>query len=225
MRGVALLVCTGSLIAAERAERPYYARSQGMGIELGVETLLSGDFRFGSQRYDWDDSIRYVLAARSRIDLDGQLEPFGGIDFYWDDRSADAPAGQFDYNALGFSLVSALGIHLIPEPETKRFQIMLVPSLHGGIGWHSASVRNVSTGTIDVADEIDAYRLELGAGVGLRLSWSQRLVAELGVGARLWSAGTVVVYGTSSGGPTLLSESISFSGDETFARLVIGYWW
>jgi len=35
---------------------------------------------------------------------------------------------------LGFHLVSALAIHLLPQADRRRFTLAVVPALHGGVG-------------------------------------------------------------------------------------------
>lgn len=218
--GVLSLVGVTTLVALED---PFRARPAGMGVDVGIESLVGGDFRFGGQRYDWEEGLRYVLAVRSRVDLDGRLEPYGGIDLWWDDRSGAIATGRLDSHALGFHLVSALGIHLLPQPDRRRFTLAVSPNLHGGFALQNLSIRTVSDGTRDISDEVDHARLELGVGVGLRAAWAQRWVAEAGVGARLWSGGTVTVGG--SDGVTTEDVGVSVSGKETFWRLAVGFWW
>jgi hypothetical protein len=225
MRFAALLAVVSTLHLAA-LDDPFRARARGMGVELGAENLLGGDFRFGDQRYGWDNGLRYVLAVRSRVDFDGPLEPYGGIDLYWEERDGGINnGGSLHYQALGFQLVSALAIHLLPNAEQRQFTLAATPSLSGGFGWHGTSVRHVSSGTLDVSDEIENARLELGVGVGLRAAFRQRWVAEIGLGARVWTAGTVVVNGDDGVNPEPQAQTIAFSGDETFARFTIGFWW
>lgn len=218
------LIAAG-LPALSALEDPFRARALGMGVEFGVESLIGGDFRFGSRRYDWDEGLRYVVAVRSRVDLEDRLEPYGGLDLWWDDRSAVVDGGTLESNALGFHLVSALGIHLLPQPDRRRFTMAVTPHLHGGFALQNISIRTVSDGTLDISDETDHARLELGVGISLRVAWAQRWAIEAGVGARLWSGGTVTVGGTDGVDPATQSAEVAMSGDETFWRLAIGFWW
>ena len=96
MRRFVVLVLVVAVLGShlDGLEDPFFARSQGMGVELAIESLRSGDFRLGDRRYDWRDGTRSVLAVRSRVDLDGRLEPLGGIDFWWDDREAAITGGD-----------------------------------------------------------------------------------------------------------------------------------
>jgi len=227
MRRFVVLVLVVAVLGShlDGLEDPFFARSQGMGVELAIESLRSGDFRLGDRRYDWRDGSRSVLAVRSRVDLDGRLEPLGGIDFWWDDREAAITGGNLTSNALGFHLVSALAIHLLPQADRRRFTLAVVPALHGGIGLQMLSLRTVPSGTLDLTDEVDLVRLELGVGIGLRAAFSQRWVAECGVGARLWSGGSATINGQDLNDPTVTDSAISMSGKETFLRFSLGWWW
>jgi hypothetical protein len=217
-----------ALIAVESAElsavEHYTIGRQDVAIGLIYEPLASGDFRLGSERFDWDHGDRTALTLRTRINGLQQVETVGGIDLYGDWREGDTPHGTLKDRSLGFDLQCALAVHLADDPRQAAVDLSLAPFIRAGIARHELSIDDVQTNQVRIVDEVPGIRYAAAVGADARLVLGRRFEASLGAGLQLWTSGTLTVNGYSGSGSTPTSQSATYSGQETFIRMAVMIW-
>ncbi len=210
------------LIAPALMAESFDFHTDGMAVGATYETLASGDFRLGDQRFDWDHADRAALAFRTRVGPLQQVETVGGIDIYGDWRSGDTPAGTLEDRTFGFDLQCALALHLAKEPSQAAIDISAAPFLRAGIAWHQLSIKNVETDDVRVVDDADSARFAAAFGADLRLVVGRKFEAFAGGGMQFWTAGSMTVNGYSGSMPS--NVSVTYSGQEVFLHLGVLLW-
>ncbi len=195
---------------------------QDVAVGVIYEPLASGDFRIGSERFNWDHGDRTALALRTRVDGLRQVETVGGIDFYGDWREGDTPHGTLKDRTLGFDLQCALAVHLADDPRQAAVDLSLAPFIRAGIARHELSIDDVQTDQVRIVDEVPGIRYAAAVGADARLVLGRRFEASLGAGLQLWTSGTLTVNGYNGSTPT--SQSVTYSGQETFIRMAVMIW-
>ena len=215
------LTCISATTLA--AADDYAIEMKNVSVGATYETLASGDFRLGDQRFDWDEGNRGALAFRTRVGDLQQVETVGGIDIYGDWRTGDTPVGRIEDRAFGFDLQCALALHLTKDPSQANLDLSVAPVLRAGIAWHELSVEDVETNNVRVVDEVAGARFAFAFGADLRLVLGRRFEAFAGGGMQFWSAGTLTVNSYNNG-QNANDISVAYSGQEVFLHLGALLW-
>jgi hypothetical protein len=196
-------------------------------ISITVDAL-----EYTSQRFDmgvinshWSSGNRYELVILSQPTM-SRVEPSGGGYAFWEEREWRGQSrSSADYSCWGFGLQGGATLQLLP-PE-RKLMLALVPQLRGGLGFQDLRVTNVpitaagSTQTYDLSS--NAGRVEVAAGLDLRMTVANRVEFVFGCGADYWSSASVyVTAGTAGAAAGVVGSSYAFHGSDCFLRFGIG---
>ena len=219
-------VLAGSLTSAAAVEG--IAGLEGLSISLDVIGYASQEFDVGYREEDWSSGNRYELNVFAQLES-GRVSPGGGFYvFYeereWDGRSFTGVGGTTQEHAeldcWGFGLQGGATINLV-EPG-KALNLALVPYLRGGLGFQDFTAKDVVIDGFRYDLSADSGRIELAAGVDLRLVVAKRLEVVFGGGVDYWSGADVALYAGTGGGGIAVGSNGTFTGTDAWVRLGFG---
>lgn len=199
-------------------------------VRMTVDALNYASHRFdmGVVTDDWSASHRFELNVLAEPPGFRRAEPTGGGYFFYEERDWQGVArASADYWCWGFGMQGGALIRLTPPDRGAQFA--LVPHVRAGIGWQDLSVRGLpitgggTTTTYDLS--AGAGRVEVAAGIDLRVTIGRRLEIVFGGGADYWSGASVYVgagTGGLSAGVGVSGNRYNFTGSNTFARFGVG---
>jgi hypothetical protein len=188
-------ICLAAAVPAAAAD------PAGLAITADALNYTSEHFDMGLVSGRWNTSHRYE--ADFLADFSPQRAgPSGGGYVFFEDRDWRGPANaSADYSCWGFGLQGGASVQLL-KPES-RTRLALVPTLRGGIGFQDLTVHNVpitsGAGLQTVDMTAGSGRVEVAAGLDLRLAIARKLEVVFGFGADYWSAADVYVSAGTGG--------------------------
>lgn len=199
----------------------------GLSVTLDVIGYASQEFDIGYRDADWTSGQRYELNVFSRMES-GRVQPGGGFYLFYEEREWDGEnfngiggltQEHAELDCWGFGLQGGATINLI-EPG-KPLGFALVPYARGGLGFQDFTATDViiDGNRYDVSS--DSGRLELAAGVDLRLT-IRRFEVVLGGGVDYWSAADVAFYAGTGGGGIAVGSNGTFTGTDAWLRFGLG---
>ncbi len=200
---------------------------RGIDVTFDVLSYTSQHFEMGPISEKWSSGERYEINAMSQLEGD-RVQPSGGMYFFYEDRdwrgsndNLGISTGSASYSCWGFGAQGGATIHLIP-PE-KDLGLALVPHLRGGLGFQDLTAHNVRVfgGTYDVSG--GSSRIEVAAGLDLRLTIARHIEVVFGGGADYWSSAAVSFYvGSGGAGGAVSTGYYDFDGYDAYVRLGAG---
>lgn len=196
----------------------------GVSLTFDVISYASQEFSVGYFDDDWSSGMRYELNAVTQMDGD-RVKPSGGMYFFYEehDWEGDVFLGtqeRANFECWGFGLQGGATIHLI-APE-KKLWLALVPYARGGLGFVDFSAQNVIINNVRYDLQSDSGRIEVAAGLDLRLTIARRIEVVFGGGVDYWSAADVAVYAGSGGGGVAVGSNGTFTGTDAWVRFGAG---
>ncbi len=196
----------------------------GLSVTLDAIGYASQEFDVGYRSEDWSSGIRYELNVITRMES-GRVQPSGGFYLFYEDRDWKGQMFQgtqerAQYECWGFGLQGGATLHLI-EPG-KALGLALVPYARGGLGFQDLEAQDVVIDGDRYDLSADSGRLELAAGVDLRLTVARRLEVVFGGGVDYWSGADVAVYAGTGGGGVAVGSNNTFTGTDAWVRFGLG---
>lgn len=196
----------------------------GVSLTFDVISYASQEFSVGYFDDDWSSGMRYELNAVTQMDGD-RVKPSGGFYLFYEehDWEGDVFLGtqeRANFECWGFGLQGGATIHLI-APE-KKLWLALVPYARGGLGFVDFSAQNVIINNVRYDLQSDSGRIEVAAGLDLRLTIARRIEVVFGGGVDYWSAADVAVYAGSGGGGVAVGSNGTFTGTDAWVRFGAG---
>jgi hypothetical protein len=201
---------------------------KNISLTLDVISYASQEFSVGYFSDKWSSGNRYELNAFSQMD-GARVRPGGGLYVFYEQRDwkgesftgvGGTTQERADMETWGFGLQSGATIHLI-EPE-KNLSFALVPHARAGLGFVDFSAKDVVINGARYDLQSNSGRIEVAAGVDLRLTMAKRIEVVFGGGVDYWSAADVAVYAGTGGGGVAVGSNGSFTGTDAFVRLGVG---
>ena len=197
---------------------------KGVSVTFDVISYASQEFSVGFFDDDWSSGMRYELNAVTQLDGD-RVRPSGGMYFFYEDRDWDGDVflgtqERANMETWGFGLQGGATIHLI-EPE-KKLWLALVPMFRAGLGFVDFSAQDVVIDNARYDLQSDSGRIEIAAGLDLRLTIAKRIEVVFGGGVDYWSAADVAVYAGSNGGGVAVGSNGTFTGTDAYVRFGAG---
>lgn len=201
-----------------------------ISLTFDVISYASQEFSVGFFDDKWSSGNRYELNAVTQLEGD-RVRPSGGFYLFyeereWDGDSLSGTQEHADFECWGFGLQGGATIHLIP-PE-KKLWLALVPHARAGLGFVDFSAQDViiddpNTVPVERYDmQGGSGRIEIAAGVDLRLTVAQRIEVVFGGGVDYWSAADVALYAGSGGGGIAVGSNGTFTGTDAYVRFGAG---
>jgi hypothetical protein len=204
---------------------------EGLDVTFDVISYASQEFSVGYFSDKWSSGNRFEINAMAQMET-GKVQPSGGMYFFYEERDwkGDARNGiqeSGDLECWGVGLQGGATIHLLP-PE-KKLWLALVPYARGGIGFMDVSFKDViiDDGDLNPNDDqysgsVDSARIEVAAGIDLRLTIAKKLVVVFGGGVDYWSGADVAFYAGTGGGGAAVGSNGTFTGTDAWLRLGVG---
>lgn len=195
-----------------------------ISVTFDVVSYASQEFSVGYFDDDWSSGNRYELNAMTQLDGD-RVRPSGGLYFFYEEREweGDVLLGtqeRADFECWGFGLQGGATIHLIP-PE-KKLWLALVPHARAGLGFVDFSAQDVIIDGDRYDMQADSGRIEIAAGLDLRLTIANRIEVVFGGGVDYWSAADVALYAGTGGGGVAVGSNGTFTGTDAYVRFGAG---
>jgi hypothetical protein len=197
----------------------------GLSVTFDALEYTSEHFDMGLASGSWNTSQRYEADFLAQLS-DQRVGPVGGGYVFYEERDWRGEArASADYSCWGFGLQGGAAIQLL-KPEQKT-RLSLVPMLRGGIGFQDLTVNNLPVAGVGGVQTYSltagSGRVEVAAGLDLRLVVARRLEIVFGGGADYWSAADVyVTAGTGGAGVGVVGNSYAFHGTDSFLRFGLG---
>ncbi len=191
-----------------------------ISVTFDVIGYASQEFSVGYFEDDWSSGNRYEINAMAQLEGD-RVRPSGGVYFFYEDRDwAGDSQESAEYECWGFGLQGGATLHLIP-PE-KNLWLALVPYGRGGLGFQDFSARNVEIDGDRYNLSSSSGRIELAAGIDLRLTVAKRVEVVFGGGVDYWSGADVYLTAGTNNGGAYVGSNGTFTGTDAFVRFGAG---
>jgi hypothetical protein len=219
------------LLTATISQAAALEGAEGLDVTFDVISYASQEFSVGYFADKWSSGNRYEINAMAQMEP-GKVQPSGGMYFFYEQRDweGDTRNGiqeSADYECWGFGLQGGATIQLLP-PE-RRLMFALVPYARGGIGFQDLSLKDVIIDDGDLNPNDDQYsgsgssaRIEVAAGIDLRLTIAKKIVVVFGGGVDYWSGADVAFYAGTGGGGAAVGSNGTFTGTDAWLRLGAG---
>ncbi|HEX3132299.1 MAG TPA: hypothetical protein VHX44_01815 [Planctomycetota bacterium] len=201
---------------------------KGISLTFDVISYASQEFSVGYMSDHWSSGQRYELNAVTQLDGD-RVRPSGGMYFFFEDRDwkgkfftgvGGTTQERANMETWGFGLQGGATIHLI-EPE-KKLWLALVPLFRAGLGFVDFEAKDVVIDNARYDLQSGSGRIELAAGLDLRLTLAQRFEVVFGGGVDYWSAADVAIYAGTGGGGIAVGSNGTFTGTDAYVRFGVG---
>ena len=204
---------------------------EGLSATFDVISYASQEFSVGYFSDKWSAGNRYELNFMAQVEP-GKVQPSGGLYFFYEERdwkgnSRNGIQESADYECWGIGLQGGATIQLLP-PE-RKLMLGLVPYARGGIGYSDMTLKDViiDDGDLNLNDDqysgsSDSARIEVAAGIDLRLVINKKIVFVFGGGVDYWSAADVAFYAGTGGSGAAVGSNGTFTGTNAWLRLGAG---
>ena len=201
---------------------------KGISLTFDAISYASQEFSVGYMSDDWSSGMRYELNAVTQLE-GGRVRPSGGMYFFYEDRDWEGESftgiggttqERASMETWGFGMQGGATIHLI-EPE-KGLWLALVPLFRAGLGFVDFDAQDVVIDNARYDLQSDSGRIEIAAGIDLRLTIAKRIEVVFGGGVDYWSAADVAVYAGTGGGGVAVGSNGTFTGTDAYVRFGAG---
>ncbi len=202
----------------------------GLAVTFDVLSYADQQFDMGLVEAQWSEGQRYELNFMATVGDREPVQPCGGVYVFYEQRGYEGTNDESaDYDCWGVGLQGGATINLLPAG--RKLGLGLVPYARGGLGYQDLTANNVPVdddGLSVTPDKLyslsaDSGRVEVAAGVDLRLTIARRVTVVFGGGVAYWAAANVYISGGSNGGSVgVVGNSYAFSGTDAFVRMGAG---
>lgn len=214
-----LLVTIGACAQVAALDEPGFDQRDS-SVGLWLEAQLNSSFSMADVRQEWIKSQRLELGFRATMPAESAGIPFLHCGLFYEDRTWEEEDQSIDLEAFGLSVSGGIELRVIGR-SGGPLALGVVPWARFGLASQHAIVDNVLDDDLEevLNGSFNVGRVDMAAGLDLRLTLMRRLIVELGVGAEYWKSANVTVVSTNLGSAVAVSNSIDFYGHGTFARL------
>ena len=197
---------------------------EGLGVTFDVISYASQEFSIGYMSDNWSSGTRYELNGWAQLDS-GRVQPGGGVYLFyenrdWKGRSLGGVQETGDLECFGFGLQGGATINLLP-PE-KKLGLALVPYARGGLGFQDFTAKDVIIDNARYNLSDSSGRMEVAAGIDLRLTIASKIEVVFGGGVDYWSAASVYLSAGTGGAGAAVGSNGTFTGTDAWLRLGAG---
>ena len=200
-----------------------------ISVTFDVISYASQEFSVGYFDDDWSSGNRYELNGFTQQSDGERVSPGGGVYVFYEEHdwkgdtftgSGGTTQESANMETWGIGLQGGATIFLTP-PE-KKLSLALVPYLRGGLGFVDFSAQDVVIDGARYDLSSGSNRVEVAAGVNLKLTVAQRFEVLFGGGVDYWSAADVALYAGTGGGGAAIGSNGTFTGTDAWLRLGAG---
>lgn len=200
------------------------SNAEGVSVTFDVLSYASQEFNVGYFSDNWSSGNRYELNILAQMD-NGRVQPSGGVYIFYEERKwkGDTLGGiqeSGDLECWGIGLQGGATISLLPQD--RNLTLGLVPYARGGIGFQDYSARDVIISGSRYNFSSGSGRVEVGAGIDLRLTVAKKFEAVFGGGVDYWSGADIYLTAGSGGGGAYVGSNGTFSGTDAWIRFGAG---
>ena len=182
------------------------------------------EFQFADVKDGWDSAWKYELNISGHYGLSGNVEPFGGAYFSYEEREWED--GSASIKSQVFSIGAELGalLYAMEKADKHPINFPIVPFFRVGLGFNQGDYKNVPTGDdLFMSGDLDGLRFEIAGGVDVRLIIAQRIMLGIGAGVCYWNSFNVGGVTRNGVGVIVIGDDkAGFEGLDVFARLTLG---
>lgn len=199
------------------------------GLSITVDTInyASQQFSVGYTGDKWSSGNRYELNGMAQFD-EGKVQPSGGMYLFYEDRNwkgktftgSNKNQETASLTCLGLGLQGGATVNLVPQQ--RNLWLALVPYLRGGIGYQDFLAKDVIIDNAQYNLSGGSSRVEVAAGVDLRLTVAKKIEVVFGGGVDYWSAASVALYAGTNGGGAAIGSNGAFTGTDAWVRFGAG---
>lgn len=220
----AMIRCTTlALLAVSISAADDWGRIESNQGSLGfaVHSTTSSTVALGPLDKSWSEATRAELYFRSYYPMSDGVQPFFEGSLFSDTQNYSNADGRIDCDTFGLGLT--FGGTVQPLQTRGLVNLGIMPYVRFAFGSSDVYIRDLVYEDQEINGSGSVGRLDFGGGADVRLTIGRHIEAAVGGGINFWRSADIDAVSTDQGTYVRVSQSVDFSGHDTFLRFSAGF--